>query len=331
MITKKKFLLVLLIKFLFVTEFLFAFENKIILKVDNEIITSYDIEIEYRYLSTLNKNIVNLDKKKIFEVSKDSLIKEKIKKIEILKNIDEIKLEEKYINQVIENIYKKIGITNLEKFKEYLEINKVNYNDVINKISIEVLWNDLIYSKYNKKININEEKLRNQLIKVNKKKIKNFDLSEIFFEVIDSENLEETKKKIYRNISEIGFENTAQQYSISDSSKIGGKIGVIAENKLSKKIKDEIGGKIGVIAENKLSKKIKDELKNMKINQISKPIIMPSGFLILKINNINETESNFDIESELKKIVKFKVNEQLNQFSNIYFNKIKKNIQINEL
>ena len=195
MITKKKFLLVLLIKFLFVTEFLFAFENKIILKVDNEIITSYDIEIEYRYLSTLNKNIVNLDKKKIFEVSKDSLIKEKIKKIEILKNIDEIKLEEKYINQVIENIYKKIGITNLEKFKEYLEINKVNYNDVINKISIEVLWNDLIYSKYNKKININEEKLRNQLIKVNKKKIKNFDLSEIFFEVIDSENLEETKKK----------------------------------------------------------------------------------------------------------------------------------------
>jgi peptidyl-prolyl cis-trans isomerase SurA len=311
MITKKKFLLVLLIKFLFVTEFLFAFENKIILKVDNEIITSYDIEIEYRYLSTLNKNIVNLDKKKIFEVSKDSLIKEKIKKIEILKNIDEIKLEEKYINQVIENIYKKIGITNLEEFKEYLEINKVNYNDVINKISIEVLWNDLIYSKYNKKININEEKLRNQLIKVNKKKIKNFDLSEIFFEVSDSENLEETKKKIYRNISEIGFENTAQQYSISDSSKIGGKIGVIAENKLSKKIKDE--------------------LKNMKINQISKPIIMPSGFLILKINNINETESNFDIESELKKIVKFKVNEQLNQFSNIYFNKIKKNIQINEL
>ena len=311
MITKKKFLLVLLIKFLFVTEFLFAFENKIILKVDNEIITSYDIEIEYRYLSTLNKNIVNLDKKKIFEVSKDSLIKEKIKKIEILKNIDEIKLEEKYINQVIENIYKKIGITNLEEFKEYLEINKVNYNDVINKISIEVLWNDLIYSKYNKKININEEKLRNQLIKVNKKKIKNFDLSEIFFEVIDNENLEETKKKIYRNISEIGFENTAQQYSISDSSKIGGKIGVIAENKLSKKIKDE--------------------LKNMKINQISKPIIMPSGFLILKINNINETESNFDIESELKKIVKFKVNEQLNQFSNIYFNKIKKNIQINEL
>jgi len=311
MITKKKFLLVLLIKFLFVTEFLFAFENKIILKVDNEIITSYDIEIEYRYLSTLNKNIVNLDKKKIFEVSKDSLIKEKIKKIEILKNIDEIKLEEKYINQVIENIYKKIGITNLEEFKEYLEINKVNYNDVINKISIEVLWNDLIYSKYNKKININEEKLRNQLIKVNKKKIKNFDLSEIFFEVSDSENLEETKKKIYRNISEIGFENTAQQYSISDSSKIGGKIGVIAENKLSKKIKDE--------------------LKNMKINQISKPIIMPSGFLILKINNINETESNFDIESELKKIVKFKVNEQLNKFSNIYFNKIKKSTQIENL
>ena len=311
MILKKKILLIFLFKFLFMTEFLFAYENKIILKVDNEIITNYDIEKEYRYLSTLNKNIANLDKKKVFEVSKNSLVKEKIKKIEILRNINEIKLNDKYINQIIKNIYLRIGIANLEEFQKYLRINKVDYDEVVNKISIEALWNDLIYVKYNKKININERELRDQLVKINNKKIKIFDLSEIFFEVIETNDFEEIKKAIYDNISEIGFENTAQQFSISDSSKIGGKIGLIEENKLSKKIKNE--------------------LKNMKIGQISRPIAMPGGFLILKVNKIEETKNDFDMELEFNKILKFKKNEQLNQFSNIYFSKIKKNIQINEL
>lgn len=311
MILKKKILLIFLFKFLFMTECLFAYENKIILKVDNEIITNYDIEKEYRYLSTLNKNIANLDKKKVFEVSKNSLVKEKIKKIEILRNINEIKLDDKYINQIIKNIYLRIGIANLEEFQKYLRINKVDYDEVVNKISIEALWNDLIYVKYNKKININERELRDQLVKINNKKIKIFDLSEIFFEVIETKDFEEIKKAIYDNISEIGFENTAQQFSISDSSKIGGKIGLIEENKLSKKIKNE--------------------LKNMKIGQISRPIAMPGGFLILKVNKIEETKNDFDMELEFNKILKFKINEQLNQFSNIYFSKIKKNIQINEL
>lgn len=311
MILKKKILLIFLFKFLFMTECLFAYENKIILKVDNEIITNYDIEKEYRYLSTLNKNIANLDKKKVFEVSKNSLVKEKIKKIEILRNINEIKLDDKYINQIIKNIYLRIGIANLEEFQKYLRINKVDYDEVVNKISIEALWNDLIYVKYNKKININERELRDQLVKINNKKIKIFDLSEIFFEVIETNDFEEIKKAIYDNISEIGFENTAQQFSISDSSKIGGKIGLIEENKLSKKIKNE--------------------LKNMKIGQISRPIAMPGGFLILKVNKIEETKNDFDMELEFNKILKFKINEQLNQFSNIYFSKIKKNIQINEL
>lgn len=311
MILKKKILLIFLFKFLFMTECLFAYENKIILKVDNEIITNYDIEKEYRYLSTLNKNIANLDKKKVFEVSKNSLVKEKIKKIEILRNINEIKLDDKYINQIIKNIYLRIGIANLEEFQKYLRINKVDYDEVVNKISIEALWNDLIYVKYNKKININERELRDQLVKINNKKIKIFDLSEIFFEIIETNDFEEIKKAIYDNISESGFENTAQQFSISDSSKIGGKIGLIEENKLSKKIKNE--------------------LKNMKIGQISRPIAMPGGFLILKVNKIEETKNDFDMELEFNKILKFKKNEQLNQFSNIYFSKIKKNIQINEL
>ena len=311
MILEKKIILCFLIKFLFVTEYLFAYENKIILKIDNEIITSYDVEIEYNYLSALNKNIGNLDKEKIFEVSKNSLIKEKIKKIEILNNINEIKLEEKYLSPIIENIYKRIGILDLEEFQKYLLANKVSYDDVVKKISIEALWNDLIYTKFNQKININEIELRNQLIKINKKKIKTYDLSEIFFEVIEKNDLEKIKKVIYKNISEIGFENTAQQYSISESSKIGGKIGFIEENKLSKKIRNE--------------------LKNMKIDQISKPITMPSGFLILKINNIKKIENNFNVEAEFNKVLRFKKNEQLNQFSNIYFNKIKKDIQINEL
>ena len=61
------------------------------------------------------------------------------------------------------------------------------------------------------------------------------------------------------------------------------------------------------------------------------PIVIPGGFLILKIENTREIDVEFDLEQEIQNIIKKKTNEQLNQLSNIYFNKIKKNIEVNEL
>ena len=74
-----------------------------------------------------------------------------------------------------------------------------------------------------------------------------------------------------------------------------------------------------------------NEIKNIKIGNFTNPIVIPGGFLILKIKDKRKVEKKIDLEKEMNLIVKKKTNEQLNQFSNIYFNKIKKNVLINEL
>ena len=116
---------------------------------------------------------------------------------------------------------------------------------------------------------------------------------------------------IKKDISEKGFKNAALIHSISETSSLGGNVGWINENSLNFKIKNEI-------------------LK-LEINQYTKPIKVPAGFLILKVDNIKKIKKNFDINKEIEKIVKLKTNEQLNQFANIYFNKIKKEVTIDEL
>ena len=107
------------------------------------------------------------------------------------------------------------------------------------------------------------------------------------------------------------FSKAALIFSISDSSNNSGKIGWINENSISNKIREEIS-------------------KN-KIGQITNPIQIPGGFIILKLEDKREVKVGVEIEKEIEKVVIKKTNEQLEQFSNIYFQKIKKNIKINEL
>ena len=91
------------------------------------------------------------------------------------------------------------------------------------------------------------------------------------------------------------------------------------------------GGKIGWVTENSLSLKIKDAFNKLKIGDITKPIRIPGAFIILKIEDKRNIELELDFNKEFNRIVKRKTNEQLNQFSNIYFNKIKKDVKVNEL
>ena len=93
----------------------------------------------------------------------------------------------------------------------------------------------------------------------------------------------------------------------------------------------EIGGKLGWIKESSLNKNIREKLQDLKINDITEAIFTANGYLILKINDIKFTEKNYDKKKELENLVMFKTNQQLNQLSNIYFKKIKKNTNINEL
>ena len=299
-----------LLQFIFISKSL-SLENKIILKINNEIITSIDIEKEYRYLLALNNGLKNLNQNEIFEISKKSIIKEKIKVIEIYKSFKNPSIPDEFLEQILRNVYQRLGIQNLNDFKKYLKDNNVEYKDVKNKIEIESLWNELILTKFSSKIQVNEDEVRKNIVNNQKKNSKSYLMSEIFFEISNSDQLDKTYKSIVKTIKDKGFENAAASHSSSSTANQGGKLGWIDQDSLNNNLK-----------------KI---LSKLKVNEITQPLTVPGGFMILKINEIKEVKKNQNIDKEVKRIINLKKNDQLNQFSKMHFNKIKKNININEI
>ena len=282
-----------------------SIESKIIYVIENEIITNIDIKNEFKYISALNSQLKNLPKEKIFNIARESIIREKIKKVEILKNFKNLDVNEEYLDLLIKNIYNNLKINSHEEFKNYLKNYNLEIRDIEEKVKIEALWNELIVKKYNSKININIEQIKRDIKNTKSLINKNYLLSEIVFEIKDTKKLNEKYILIKNSTEDIGFKNTASIYSISDTSKIGGNLGWINERSLSKVIYEKIF--------------------QLKKGEISKPLIIPGGILILKINDIKNETMKLDPEKELERIVSFKKNRQLNQYSKIYFNKIKKN------
>ena len=285
-----------------------AIEGKIIIKIENEIITNLDIDNEEIYLSILNPNLINIDKQSLYIISKNSLIREKIKLAEISKyKLNQI--DDEYLEKVIKSIYLKIGINNKEEFINYIESYGFSLSTIKEKLTYEALWNQLIYQKYFSQVKIDINKIKNDII--SKKSVTNsYLLSEILYSVDKKDESRQKEKKINESIKKNGFENTASIFSISESSKTGGKLGWIDEDSMSNEIKQEI--------------------ITLDIGEITKPIVVPGGFLILKIENKKEIKNKINIETELEKRIIFLQNAQLNQFSNIYFMKIKKDFLIDE-
>ena len=283
----------------------------IVYKVNNEIITNSDIEKEYRYLVSLNNQLKNLEKQKIIELSKESALREKIKKIELIKYFD-LKTINIDIDNYLENFYRNLNIKNKKEFEEYLQSNNISLNYVRKKIEIEILWNQLIYDRYIGQINIDTNQLKEKVKKlISTKKQKKYSLSEILFDIENNSNFEKKLENINQSISEIGFKNTANIYSISDSSKFGGKIGWIEEQKLSTKILEQ--------------------LKALEVGQYTSPLQVGSSFLILKIEEIKYENAIINEDEELNKMIQFETSKQLDQFSKIFYEKIKINSFINEL
>ena len=306
----KFFTLFLLLNFFFLSD-LYSIENKIILKIENEIITSLDIVNEISYLEALNPNIKNLKRNKLNEIAKNSLIRENIKKNEILKYIEEIKLDEKFLSKLIEDRYSRLNLTNKDEFLSYLKNYNVNIKLIEEKISLEALWNQLIYQKFSSKVKINREDLLKEIDADLSIGEKNFLLSEIVFKLENKKDLNKKYLEIKEEILKVGFETAALTYSISDSSNLGGKLGWIKESSLNKIIKNNL---------DKLNK-----------NEITNPIFTPNGYILLKIDDIKFTKKNYDKKKLLDNLIISRTNQQLNQYSNIYFNKIKKDTNINEL
>ena len=305
-------------KFLFISIFIISFffsnlsnsEISIVASVEDEVITNHDVLLESRYLMILNPNIQKLSKDQIINLAKKSLINEIIKKKEINKivDIDKDKISTK---KYLENFFQKLNFESEEKFEKEL-YNKKTYNleEVLEKIKIELLWNELIFSKYRNQIKIDKETISKKIKKIKNKKQKEFFLSEIIFKKKNNISLKDLIEEIKVSINEIGFNNTATIYSLGESAKIGGKVGWVSQNKLSKKISDE--------------------LNQINENEYSNVIKLNNNFVILKIEEIRENEIEINEKKEIENIIQSETNKQLNQFSRIFFDKSKINYTINE-
>ena len=304
-------------KIFFISLFLFnltvfGFSKSVFISVmiNDKIITNLDIEKESEYLKIFNPNLNNLEKKKILELAKNSLINEIIKKAEINKKIN-FNDENPFVDDYLKNIYTRLNYTDEKEFEIFLKEKKIySLNEIKEKIKIEVLWNELIYLKYNNLVKIDKAEISSKINKLSNETKTEYLLSEIVFEKKKENELQSLINKINLSIKEIGFNNTANIYSISDSAKFGGKIGWISQNNLSEQIF------------NKLNEKSKGDFTDI--------INIGNNYLILKIEDIKEITIEVDKNEETKKMIKFETNKQLNQFSRIFFNKARLNYSINE-
>lgn len=286
-----------------------ANENKILLKVNNEIITSIDILNEISYLRSLNEKISSLENKELIEIARNSLIKHKIKKITLSKVVEKIEINDDDFKRILISSYSITGYTQIDEITNHLKKYNIKPNLIRNKMTINAIWNQFIYDKYKKNIKIDINKLKQDILK-NENQTE-YRLSEIVFDLKEKQTINEKFSIIESAIEKNGFENSALTYSISETSTVGGDIGWINENSIDKKILDKIA--------------------KLEINNHTTPLVIPGGYLILRLNDKRISKRNIKLEDELKKIIRIKTNEQLNQFSNIFLNKAKKDIVIDEI
>ena len=310
MILNKKTIILVLI-FILLNNFSYSkIDLQIIMKINDQVVTSYDLEKQSNYLLALNPKLKEINNNEVLELAKRSLIKEMIRKIEILK-YKELNLQNAQINNVLNKIIQNLNYSDQSQFENYLSDFKISINDLKEKIEIENEWKNLIYSKYSKNIKIDRDNLIKEIEKMSKEKFSlEYNLSEIVFTKKQNISLEEFSNEILESIKINGFENTANLYSLSDSSKVGGKIGWVKKNNLSLEINRE--------------------LENLKINSYSDPIKIDNNYLILKINEIKEVAVKIDKQKELDNMIMVETSKQLDKFSNIFYNKIKLNSTISE-
>ncbi len=284
-------------------------------KVNNEIITNYDIEKEGNYLKKLNPDLINLEEKKIFKIAKESLINEKIKESVIINeskiqnyNLDE---DEEVIEQILRDFYTQLNFQNKEDFIRSLKNEKeYKIDEIKQKLKIEFFWNKLIYTKYRNQIKINKPDLMKKIDKFENEEIKEYFVSEIVFRKDKDKDINEKINQIKLSINEIGFSNTANTYSISETSKFGGQVGWINLNNYSETVQNS--------------------LRNKKEGDLTNVIQVGNNYIFIKVKEIRTKKLQIDKEAELDKLINFETNNQLNRFSKIFFDKSKINYTINE-
>ena len=309
----QKLLILFSVIILSYVNFVKANEIKILYKLENDIITNQDIIDELNYLISLNNNLTSLEKDKLNEIAISSVIKEKIKYLE-LKKYFKINENTKEVDDIVlKEVNKRLRINDLENIKKYFSSYNLSLDQVKFKIRVELFWNKLIYDRYINKISINKKELKNKVLNdfKNKELIDEYFLKEILFNLEENENLEKKYLDIKNTIKSTGFENAANIYSVSDTSKFGGEIGWV--NKLQ------------------LSEKITNQLDEIEIGGLTNYIPVGNSYLIIKLDNKRKIKSEIDLDKETEILIQKETDRQLNQYSINLFNKLKKNIFIYEL
>ncbi len=288
-------------------------EVYIVLKIEDEIVTNLDVIKEKNYLIALNNSLSQINKNQLEKLAKNSIIKEKIKKKELVKYFG-LEKASSILESLIIDLSKKLNLRNQKELDKYLLNFNLDIDEIKEKLKIEALWNQLIYDRFIDQVSIDENKLRDNLkaeIEYSSNQLYEYHLSEILFELNANETPEQKYNLIITNIEESGFKNASNFYSISESSKFGGEIGWINKTQLSKSIIKEI--------------------EKIEVGKLTRAIQVGNNFMILRINDKRKINKKINFDEELKKLIIFEKNKQLNQLSLIYFNKIKHNIFISEL
>ena len=292
---------------LFFAQILFGNINtKIVVKVENEIITNYDIKNKIKTTLLLSGQVINQQnidnlKKNIL----DQLIFLRLKKIELSKF--KIQKDPKRIDSYL----KSISGNDLEGLKNKFLENDLDFEMFLEEIDIEIRWQKLVYSIYEKKININNETIDNEVKKIINEKtyVEEFELSEIEI-ILDSENSpEKIIKDIEQKINTDGFENVAINFSYSTT----------ATQK----------GYLGWISRNSLSNEIYQILLKTNIGNVTEPVVKQNTILFLKLNNKRKIEAKKIDTNELKnKIIEKKKTDIFNLYSQSRLSKLKNNSYI---
>ena len=285
-----------------------SIENKILLKIDNNIITTMDVLNEIQYLKLLNQDFDSFDEDKIYKIAKNSIIRDVIRESDLKKHFKKINLNEVFIEKFALEYFSKLNLNSIEDLEKFLIKNNLKLDYIKKKIMTQLMWNDFILKKFSQNVKIDKNKIERQISA--KKLQQEFLISEIVFNIKNRNELEKKFNEIRKEIENNGFSKAALLYSISDTSTNGGKVGWVRETSLSNEIKNLV--------------------KIINVGEITKPINIPGGFIILFKEDKRETLVELDAKKEIDKIIKIKTTEQLNQFSNIYYNKIKKNVNIYE-
>ena len=213
---KIKILILFIVCLIFFSKPILSKENKILLKLNNEIITSVDILNEIKYLSILNSNFSTVTKNEQINIAKNSLIKQKVKKIEIKKYRKNLEIENKVFENIIKNYFFNLQIEKIKDFNFFFKKRNLNTNFVKEKIIIETLWNKLIFEKFSKNVKIDKNEIE---LNIKKSKIKKeYLLSEIVFNLKENEKFEQKLKSILSTANEKSFSEAALIFSLSDSS-----------------------------------------------------------------------------------------------------------------